>query len=54
MIALGNNIYRTLDNKFYLGNTQIGKVYLGETLIYPEEKIIIGGVDIDTSYRDNS
>lgn len=36
MIALGNNIYRTLDDKFYLGNTQVGKVYLGNTLIYPE------------------
>lgn len=52
MIALGNNTYRTLDDKFYLGTQQIGKVYLGETLIYPEEKIIIGGITIDTNYRD--
>ena len=51
MIALGNNIYRTLDDKFYLGTQQIGKVYLGENLIYPKEKIIIGGIDIDTTYH---
>lgn len=51
MIALGNNTYRTLDDKFYLGNTQIGKVYLGNTLIYPEEQIIIGGITIDTNYH---
>lgn len=35
MIALGYNTYKTLDDKFYIGNTQVGKVYLGDTLIYP-------------------
>lgn len=51
MIALGNNEYRTLDQKMYIGNQQVGKVYLGETLIYPEEKIIIGGITIDVNYH---
>lgn len=51
MIVLNNNIYRTLDNKFYLGNTPIGKVYLGNILIYPEEQITIGGITIDISYH---
>lgn len=37
MIAFNNNIYRTINDKFYLGNKQIGKVYLGTTLIYPEQ-----------------
>lgn len=36
MIAFGNNIYRTLNDKFYLGTQQIGKVYKGTDLIYPE------------------
>lgn len=51
MIALGNNIYRTLDDKFYLGTQQIGKVYLGENLIYPENQTVIGGITIDTDYN---
>lgn len=50
MIAFGNNIYRTLNDKFYLGTQQIGKVYKGTDLIYPEE-IDIKGIKIDTSFN---
>lgn len=36
MIYLNGNTYKTLDQKFYHGGTQIGKVYHGDTLVYPE------------------
>ena len=36
MIYFNGNTYKTLDQKFYLGNKQIGKVYYGNTLVYPE------------------
>lgn len=38
MIYLNGNTYRTLDQKFYIGNKQVGKVYHGDTLVYPEQR----------------
>lgn len=47
MIYFNGNTYKTLDQKFYLGNKQIGYVYKGETLIYPEKtQNIIKGIEI--------
>lgn len=36
MIQFNNNIYKTLNDKFYYGNKQVGYVYYGNTLVYPE------------------
>lgn len=49
MIQFNNNIYKTLNDKFYYGNKQVGYVYYGNKLIYPEKEIEIGGIKIDTS-----
>ncbi|MBR6279398.1 MAG: hypothetical protein IKR41_11690 [Bacteroidales bacterium] len=54
MIVFNGQIYRTLADKFYIGGTQIGKVYHGNTLVYPEPEekqiIKIDDVVIDTTF----
>ena len=50
MIVIGNRTYRTLEDKIYLGNTQIGKVYHGNTLVYPEAPEL-GGIVLDTDFH---
>lgn len=49
MIMYNGNKIETLDDKFYLGSTQVGKVYLGSTLIYPkvQNQVIIDGVEVN-------
>ena len=49
MIIYNGNRIETLDDKLYLGNTQVGKVYLGSTLIYPkvQNQVIIDGVEVN-------
>lgn len=50
MIVIGNRTYKTLEDKIYLGGTQIGKVYHGNTLVYPEAPEL-GGIVLDTDFH---